>query len=78
MRNHSNKLWYAMDTAGGQSGGPVWRPETGTSCGNCVVGIHAYGVGLGGLYGSYNSATRITSSIFATLNVYRSGWVSAA
>lgn len=74
----ANKLWYAMDTAGGQSGGPVWRPETGTSCGNCVVGIHAYGVGLGGPYGSYNSATRITSSTFATLNVYRSGWVSAA
>lgn len=69
----ARKAWYQIDSAGGQSGGPVWRKENG--CGNCVSAIHAYGVGLGGSFNSYNSGTRITDSIRAVLNAYRSGWV---
>jgi V8-like Glu-specific endopeptidase len=31
---------YTISTAGGQSGAPIWRAEPGTSCGNCLVGVH--------------------------------------
>ena len=38
------KVHYAIDTYGGQSGGPVWIHETETGP-PIAVGIHAYGVG---------------------------------
>ena len=44
-RNSVNFLHYPMDTAGGQSGSPLFkwnRPECG---GPCSAGVHAYGAG---------------------------------
>ena len=36
--------FYPMDTAGGQSGSPVWHQRTAGSCvGRCAYAIHAYG-----------------------------------
>ena len=49
---------YTMDTAGGQSGAPVWLEEKGMPYG---VGIHAYGAGTG------NSATRINRAVLADI-----------
>jgi V8-like Glu-specific endopeptidase len=55
------KVFYDIDTAGGQSGAPVWRvngQETTT------IAIHAYGVG-GGIQS--NSGTRITQEVYDNL-----------
>ena len=55
-----NTLHYAADTAAGQSGAPVWRLDPRTQQ-RVVVGIHTGGARTG------NSATRITSRVFANL-----------
>ncbi len=34
------QLAYTISTAGGQSGAPIWRAETDTGCGNCLIGVH--------------------------------------
>lgn len=51
------RLFYMMDTAGGQSGSAVYRLQDGQRQG---VGIHAYG-------GCPNGATRITTAVFNTM-----------
>ena len=53
-RVYQQQLRYAIDTAGGQSGAPVFTSD------GWVVGIHNYG-------GSENLATRITSPVKQTL-----------
>lgn len=53
-RVYPTQLRYAIDTAGGQSGAPVFTSD------GWVVGIHNYG-------GSENLATRITPSVKGTL-----------
>ncbi len=50
----SRRLYYMLDTYGGQSGSPVWRYKDGK---RHAVGIHAYG-------GCPNKATRINSAVF--------------
>lgn len=52
------RLRYKIDTAGGQSGAPVYGPGCVTFC---VGAIHAYGGA------DYNYATRITESTFNNL-----------
>lgn len=54
------RLFYSIDTFGGQSGSPHYG-KWSTSCNPCSFGIHTYGVG-----GSFtkNSSTRITKSVF--------------
>lgn len=55
------KLYYSMDTFGGQSGSPVYKVQNSVCC--YGVGVHAYGAMLiGGV--PYNSATRITQEVF--------------
>lgn len=39
----ASQLTYTIDTSGGQSGGPVWALQSGTACGNCVIGVHTSG-----------------------------------
>ena len=51
----SRRLVYNIDTAGGQSGSPVWRLRGGK---RHAVGIHTNGSSSG------NSATRITKPVF--------------
>ena len=55
-------ITYDIDTAGGQSGSPVWHYEAGR---RTAVGIHTNGSSLG------NSATRLTPALVAILNRWR-------
>lgn len=65
---HSGYHWgYEIDTAGGQSGAPVWRLESGTACGNCSIGIHTYGANLGL---AYNLGNRITPAVAQAFSAY--------
>jgi glutamyl endopeptidase len=57
----STRLVYDIDTAGGQSGAPVWFLQNGQRYG---VGIHTNGSVTG------NAATRISDSVFQNLT----GW----
>ncbi|EKQ66710.1 V8-like Glu-specific endopeptidase [Leptolyngbyaceae cyanobacterium JSC-12] len=56
-------ITYDIDTAGGQSGSPVW--VRGTDGKRIVVGIHTNGSPAG------NSATRITQPVFNNLKRWR-------
>lgn len=65
------RLYYSMDTFGGNSGSPIYYNRTG--CGYCGMAIHNYGI-----YGSYpgntyNHGTRIGSADFNNLM----GWKNA-
>ena len=62
----SQRLFYQIDTAGGQSGSGVYRILNGA---RYVMGAHAYGAGSG----SYNSATRIDSTKFNSLR----SWIAS-
>jgi glutamyl endopeptidase len=55
------KIYYMIDTIGGQSGSPVWRYLNGE---RHAVGVHAYG-------GCPNSATRITKAVFDNMLAWR-------
>ncbi|WP_299133861.1 trypsin-like serine protease [uncultured Tenacibaculum sp.] len=55
-------LVYNIDSAGGQSGSPVWKYKNGK---RYVVGIHTNGSSLG------NSATRITSAVYKNLKNWK-------
>jgi V8-like Glu-specific endopeptidase len=57
----SMKIYYTLDTAGGQSGSGI------RDTGNRVRGIHAYG------YGSKNGGTRITSTVYNQIQ----SWISS-
>lgn len=59
------KLFYKIDTYGGESGSPVYG-KVSNSCQTCAFGIHAYGVGIEPFPGS-NSGTRVTDALFADL-----------
>ena len=62
------RLHYSMDTAGGQSGAPVWTDEHPNCSGPCGRAIHAYGVGGGD---TNNSGTRIIQEVFDNLTTWR-------
>lgn len=55
------KIYYMIDTMGGQSGSPVWRLLNGE---RHAIGVHAYG-------GCPNSATRITKAVFDNMLAWR-------
>lgn len=59
------KVYYKIDTFGGQSGSPVYG-RVSKSCQPCAFGIHAYGAG-GVLHPRSNSGTRVTADVFANL-----------
>lgn len=62
------KLWYKMDTAGGQSGSPVYHVYNSSCC--YGVAIHAYGAStISG--SSYNSGTRITQAVYNNLVAWK-------
>lgn len=60
----SHRVFYDIDTHGGQSGSAVYRIRDGS---RYAFGIHAYGVGARPL----NSATRITKSVFDNLSSWK-------
>ncbi len=55
------RLFYTIDTYGGQSGSPLYGKWTRKECDPCAFGIHSYGVGG---HWTMNSATRITKPVF--------------
>ncbi len=60
------RVFYDVDTTGGQSGGPVYVLEgDGADAAPLVVGIHAYGTGgtPGSMHLLVNSAPRITPEV---------------
>ncbi len=61
----ARKVYYDIDTFGGQSGSAVYRIING---GRYAVAIHAYGVG-GGV--TLNSGTRITTPVFNNLLAWK-------
>ncbi len=61
----SRKVYYEIDTMGGQSGSAVYRFYNG---GRYGVAIHAYGVGGGA---TSNSGTRINSAVFKNLKAWK-------
>lgn len=68
LRVTDRRLFYEVDTYGGQSGAPVWIHETDDAP-PVAVGIHAYGIG--GTPNSYgitaNSAPRIIPEVLAKI-----------
>lgn len=58
----ARRFTYDIDTAGGQSGAPVWRLKDGE---RHVVGIHTNGHSTG------NSAVRITSAVFDNIKKWK-------
>jgi V8-like Glu-specific endopeptidase len=72
LRVTERRLFYDVDTFGGQSGAPAWIHETDTAP-PLAVGIHAYGVGgaVDGL--EANSAPRIIPEVLAQIRT----WVEA-
>jgi V8-like Glu-specific endopeptidase len=60
----ARKVFYDIDTAGGQSGSAVYRIADGE---RRAVGIHAYGVGAS----PFNSATRINRPVFDNLQTWK-------
>ncbi len=59
---NSKTLVYNIDTAGGQSGAPVWQYKNGQ---RYAVGIHTNG------HSSGNSATRITKEVFNNIKTWK-------
>lgn len=59
----SRRLYYRIDTFGGQSGSPVWRLRNGL---RHVIGIHTAGDT------TFNGATRITKPVFDNLVRWKS------
>lgn len=66
---NTRKLFYDVDTAGGQSGSPVWHTYS-ADCDPCAVGVHGYGVGLSPFPGD-NSGVRINQNVFNNLYQWR-------
>jgi glutamyl endopeptidase len=64
----TRRLWYSIDTAGGQSGSPFYTKPSGVCC--YGAGIHTYGIPLSP-YTSYNSATRITQGAFNNMKAWK-------
>jgi len=69
-----SRLWYQVDTFGGQSGSPVYHKFDGSDAGTtpecCYgIGIHTYGTSVPPNFG--NSATRITKAVFNALTKWR-------
>ena len=67
----SQQLFYRNDTAGGQSGSPLFR-VTSTSC-TCAIGIHAYGLHGSSPHSTNNHGTRVNSTVSAFFNLMRNG-----
>ena len=80
LRVTERRVFYDVDTFGGQSGAPVWIHEADNSP-PIAIGIHAYGVGgaPGGL--EANSAPRIIPEVLDQIRTWveaDGGWPNAS
>lgn len=55
---------YDLDTAGGQSGSPVWWNNAACAGGPCGMAVHSYGVHAASGIHSFNHGVRITATRF--------------
>lgn len=72
LHTTQRRIFYDVDTSGGQSGAPVWiYPDDSDT--PLVVAIYAYGVGgtPANLQIEANSAPRVTTDVLALIK----GWV---
>jgi len=67
--NHVRKVFYLADTAGGESGGPIWNNTIGN--GIHALGIHAYGAAVNPCGRLTNSGTRITQAVSDMMKIWR-------
>lgn len=61
------KIYYDVDTEGGQSGSPIWIYEEGSN-NPVVIGVHSYGAGNAA---AGNSGVRITEEIIKFIEKWR-------
>ena len=66
------KLFYPIDTYGGQSGSPV-RFKNSVGAGHWGLGVHAYAVGINP-YPQYNSGTKMNKPVFNNYLYWRNTW----
>ena len=64
---NASRLWYGMDTYGGESGSPLYAVYNSQCC--YGFGVHTYGTSVSPYFG--NSATRITSAVSTNLTNWR-------
>ena len=71
LRVTDRRIFYDVDTYGGQSGAPVWIYQDGNTQ-PLAVGIHAYGVGgTPSIFGiTANSAPRIIPEVLAQIQAW--------
>lgn len=74
LRVSERRMFYDVDTYGGQSGSPVWIQETENAA-PTAVGIHAYGEG--GTPGSYNIKANSAPRFIPELMVLIQGWIES-
>lgn len=67
----STQLFYRNDTAGGQSGSPLWT-VTSSSC-TCAIGIHAYGLHGSSPHSTNNHGTRVNGTVANFFTLMRNG-----
>ncbi len=63
----ATKLFYDVDTSGGQSGSPIIQYQEDDIY---VVGVHTYGVESTALFPQYNSGSRITTDFLNMIKYY--------
>jgi V8-like Glu-specific endopeptidase len=80
LRVTERRVFYDVDTFGGQSGAPVWIHETENSP-PIAIGIHAYGVDAAPGALQANSAPRIIPEVLEQIRKWvetDGGWPSAS
>lgn len=67
----SQQLFYRNDTAGGQSGSPLFT-VTSSGC-TCAIGIHAYGLHGSSPHSTNNHGTRVNLTVSRFFSLMRNG-----
>ncbi|WP_188111408.1 trypsin-like serine peptidase [Nocardioides antri] len=67
----STQMFYRNDTAGGQSGSPLFT-VTSSSC-TCAIGIHAYGLHGSSPHSTNNHGTRVNTTVANFFSLMRNG-----
>jgi glutamyl endopeptidase len=70
----TRQIFYLHDSVGGQSGAPVFQnrvPGSSFCTGQCVTGIHTYGLHGGLPHKTHNHATRLTQEVVNNLSNWR-------
>ena len=69
-RLQPRRVFYKIDTAGGQSGSAVWR-RVNAKCTHCGVAIHAYGTYGSAPFRNNNHGTRIINTVFQNITKWK-------